>query len=239
MPAARFDEIEREIERVRRQMEPPLTIRALWDSRRPSPTYILRRGEHNKPGRLVGPGVPSVLTDGRTPFVVEPPFPRRDAQDRSSPGIRPVADAARSSADGASDGESDLVPPLRHWVGQGSRKLRCQGRAAFASGIARLARGGVCRARLEHQGNASPDHEFPDLSAIESHHGPAIGNSIRKTGFFPECRCGGWMPRHFVIRCCLSPGDWTTRPGGPPDTVSVDRDGLVSVESDRRWRLAT
>ncbi|MCA9134193.1 MAG: DUF1553 domain-containing protein, partial [Planctomycetales bacterium] len=40
------------------------------------PTYILRRGEHDKPGRLVGPGVPSVLTDGQSPFVVRPPFPK-------------------------------------------------------------------------------------------------------------------------------------------------------------------
>jgi len=68
-------EIENEILQVERQMEPPLTIRALWDRGEPSPTYLLRRGEHNKPGTLVGPGVPSVLTDGRTPLVVEPPFP--------------------------------------------------------------------------------------------------------------------------------------------------------------------
>ena len=68
-------EIELDIERVRRQLEPPLEIRALWDQGRPSPTYILRRGEHDKPGPLVGPGVPSVLTDGRTRFEVEPPFP--------------------------------------------------------------------------------------------------------------------------------------------------------------------
>jgi mono/diheme cytochrome c family protein len=68
-------DIEAEIALVRRQMEPPLTIRAVWDRGDPSPTYILRRGEYNKPGRLVGPGVPSVLTDGRTPFAVEPPFP--------------------------------------------------------------------------------------------------------------------------------------------------------------------
>lgn len=27
------------------------------------------------PSRLTGPGVPSVLTDGRTPFIVEPPWP--------------------------------------------------------------------------------------------------------------------------------------------------------------------
>ena len=56
------DKIEREIEQVRQRMEPPLEIRALWDRGDPSPTYILRRGEYDKPGHLVGPGVPSVLT---------------------------------------------------------------------------------------------------------------------------------------------------------------------------------
>jgi len=63
------------IEQLRRKMEPSLAIRALWDFGRPSPTYILHRGEHNQSGRLVGPGVPSVLTDGTTPFMVAPPFP--------------------------------------------------------------------------------------------------------------------------------------------------------------------
>lgn len=43
-------------------------IRALWDRGRPSPTFIYRRGDETQPGLLVGPGVPSVLTDGRTPF---------------------------------------------------------------------------------------------------------------------------------------------------------------------------
>lgn len=45
------------------------TIRALWDRGEPSPTYIYVRGDHTQSGRLVGPGVPSVLTDGETPFV--------------------------------------------------------------------------------------------------------------------------------------------------------------------------
>ncbi len=44
------------------------TIRALWDRGEPSPTYIYVRGDHTQSGRLVGPGVPSVLTDGKTPF---------------------------------------------------------------------------------------------------------------------------------------------------------------------------
>ena len=47
-------------------------IRALWDRGKPSPTWIFRRGEYTNPGNLVGPGVPSVLTDGKTPFVTSP-----------------------------------------------------------------------------------------------------------------------------------------------------------------------
>lgn len=62
-------------DRIRRRMVPDASIRALWDVGYASPTYLLRRGEHDKPGPWVGPGVPSVLTDGRTPFEVVPPFP--------------------------------------------------------------------------------------------------------------------------------------------------------------------
>ncbi len=54
---------------------PEPRIHALWDRGDPSPTYIYRRGDPLSPGRLVGPGVPSVLTDGQTPFVVQPPWP--------------------------------------------------------------------------------------------------------------------------------------------------------------------
>lgn len=54
---------------------PPPRIRALWDRGVPSPTYILSRGDPSSFGRLVGPGVPSVLTDGRTPFDARPPWP--------------------------------------------------------------------------------------------------------------------------------------------------------------------
>ena len=56
-----------------RKAEP--RIQAVWDRGEPSPTYIYRRGDPLSPGRLVGPGVPSVLTDGKTPFEVKPPWP--------------------------------------------------------------------------------------------------------------------------------------------------------------------
>ncbi|MCP4815363.1 MAG: DUF1549 domain-containing protein, partial [Planctomycetaceae bacterium] len=67
--------LESDLLNVQRRMEPPLEIRALWDRGQPAPTYILRRGEYTRPGQLVGPGVPSVLTDGKTPFQVKSPFP--------------------------------------------------------------------------------------------------------------------------------------------------------------------
>ncbi len=64
-----------EIALLRARLEPPLVIRALWDRGRPSPTYLLSRGEAHRPTRLVGPGVPAVLTDGQTPFPAAPPWP--------------------------------------------------------------------------------------------------------------------------------------------------------------------
>ncbi|MGH7136977.1 MAG: DUF1553 domain-containing protein, partial [Pirellulales bacterium] len=39
------------------------------------PTYIYRRGDPTSLGPLVGPGVPAVLTGGRTPFNPQPPWP--------------------------------------------------------------------------------------------------------------------------------------------------------------------
>ncbi len=54
---------------------PEPRIHALWDRGEPSPTYLYRRGDPLNTGHLVGPGVPSVLTDGKTPFDVKPPWP--------------------------------------------------------------------------------------------------------------------------------------------------------------------
>ena len=58
---------------AKRRPEP--RIQALWDRGDPSPTYLYRRGDPLNPGQVVGPGVPSVLTDGKTPFEVKPPWP--------------------------------------------------------------------------------------------------------------------------------------------------------------------
>jgi len=67
--------VEARIRTLESQRPPEPAIQALWDRGDPSPTYIYRRGDSSNPGRLVGPGVPSVLTDGKTPFKVVPPWP--------------------------------------------------------------------------------------------------------------------------------------------------------------------
>lgn len=69
------DATERQIKLLEFRKPPEPKIRALWDGGQPSPTYISRRGDPASPGHLVGPGVPSVLTDGKTAFVPQPPFP--------------------------------------------------------------------------------------------------------------------------------------------------------------------
>jgi hypothetical protein len=69
------EETNKRIRELEAKRLPEPKVRALWDRGEPSPTYIYRRGDYLNPGRLVGPGVPSVLTDGKTPFVVQPPWP--------------------------------------------------------------------------------------------------------------------------------------------------------------------
>src|SRR5437016_5929983 len=69
------DDTERQIKLLEVKKPPAPKIRALWDRGEPSPTYLLRRGDPGLPGPLLGPGVPAVLTDGKTPFVPKPPFP--------------------------------------------------------------------------------------------------------------------------------------------------------------------
>ena len=68
------NETEARIKTLQAKLLPEPKIQALWDRGEPTPTYIYRRGDPLSPGRLVGPGVPSLLTDGKTPFEVKPPW---------------------------------------------------------------------------------------------------------------------------------------------------------------------
>ncbi len=67
--------LQSEIQAIEKQRRPEPMIRALWSRGEPSPTYVLKRGNYLTAGIEVGPGVPSVLTDGRTPLEITPPRP--------------------------------------------------------------------------------------------------------------------------------------------------------------------
>jgi hypothetical protein len=67
--------VQEQIRQIEARRLPEPKIRALWARGIPSPTHMLQRGNYLTPGVEVGPGVLSVLTDGKTPFVVEPPWP--------------------------------------------------------------------------------------------------------------------------------------------------------------------
>lgn len=67
-------ELDAAIEKLRQQIPREPKIRALWSRGRPSPTWVLLRGDYLKPGRRVQPGVPEVLEPGGPLLSYEPPW---------------------------------------------------------------------------------------------------------------------------------------------------------------------
>lgn len=230
-------EIEDEIMRVQRQMEPPHTIRALWDRGDPSPTYLLRRGEHNKPGTLVGPGVPSVLTDGKTPFVVEQPFPSGT----------PKTGRRLAFARWLTDQKNPLAARVmvnRIWYHH------------FGNGIvSTLENFGVMGERPSHP-------ELLDWMAVEFvrrgwsvkelHRLMMNSQAYRQSNLITDVRQQLDPQNRLLSRMTLRRMSAEVlrdsllfvsqrldeTGGGPPDSVSLDFDGLVSVVAtpDGRWR---
>ena len=157
-------DVDAQVKALEAQRTPEPQIQALWDRGEPSPTYIYRRGDPLNPGRLVGPGVPSVLTDGKTPFEVEAAVARRE-EDGPAAGVRPLADPARPAADGARGRQPALEAPFRSGHRQDPGQLRQGRHAAHAPRAARLAGARVRPAGLEPQGDAPPDDDQRRLPA--------------------------------------------------------------------------
>jgi hypothetical protein len=232
-----IDDTQREIWLTRRRLVPPLEIRALWDAGRPSPTYVLRRGEHDQPGRLVGPGVPAVLTDGRTPFESEPPFPdgtprtgRRLALARwltrpDHPLTARVlvnrvwhqhfgAGLVRTLDDFGVQGEPPTHPELLDWLAvefvERGWSMKALHRLILTSRTYRQS-SRVTAAHTERD----PQNRLWSRMAMRR----LDAESLRDSLLFVADR--------------LDP-----TPGGIPDVVTVNRDGLVEVAAgaDGRWR---
>lgn len=229
--------LESRIRQIRVRMEPPLEIRALWDRGDPSPTYILRRGEYDKPGDFVGPGVPSVLTDGRTPFAAEPPFPggstktgRRLAFARwlvqpDHPTTSRVmvnriwyhhfgTGLVKSLENFGVKGERPTHPELLDWLA-----VQFVERGWSIKDMHRL----IMNSRTYRQSslisdelrNLDPQNRLLSRMLLRRMDAEALSDSLLSVS-----------------------GTLDSTPGGPPDPVSVNRDGLVSVSatSNGRWR---
>jgi hypothetical protein len=67
--------IQEQIKQLESRRRPEPKIRALWSRGDPSPTFILRRGNYLTPGPEVLPDVPAALTDGTYRLQVTPPWP--------------------------------------------------------------------------------------------------------------------------------------------------------------------
>ena len=232
-----IEQLSRKIDHTTRTLVPPLEIRALWDQGRPSPTYILQRGEHTKPGRLVGPGVPSVLTDGRSTFDVSPPFPggtvktgRRLALARwltkddhpltarvmvnriwyhhFGKGI--VTDLDNFGVKGARPSHPQLLDWLAVKFVNSRWSVKRMHRIIMNSRTYRQS-----SQVTESQQQADPQNRLYSRMPMRRMNAEALRDTL------------------LLVADRLDP-----TPGGLPDTVSVDREGLVSVNATAagRWR---
>jgi hypothetical protein len=67
--------LQKDIDQLRKSIPPEPRLRALWSRGRPSPTWVLLRGDYLTPGKRVEPGVPEVLSSPEFRFSPAPPWP--------------------------------------------------------------------------------------------------------------------------------------------------------------------
>ncbi|MCA8994510.1 MAG: DUF1553 domain-containing protein, partial [Planctomycetaceae bacterium] len=209
----------------------------LWDRGEPSPTYVLLRGEHDKPGTLVGPGVPSVLTNGKTPFVATPPFPegtpktgRRLAFARwlTQPDHPLTARVlvnrvwhhhfgtglVKSLENFGVKGETPTHPELLDWLA-----IQFVDHGWSVKELHRMMMNS--RAYKQSSEVSEESHRLDPQNQLLSRMSlkRMDAESLRDSLLFVS-------------------GKLDNRSGGPPDAISVDRDGLVSIEPSKegKWR---
>ncbi len=230
-------ELDRDIGILQGQMEPPIAIRALWDRGQPSPTYILRRGEYNKPGRLVGPGVPSALTDGKTPFAAKAPFPNGTAKTGRRLAFarwltktdHPLTSRVMVNRIWNHHFGAGLVRTLENFGVQGEKPSHPELLDWLA--VQFVARGWSIKEMHRLLMNS---HTYKQASTITD-------ERLKRD---PQNRLLSRMPMRRMNAEALRDsllfvsGKLEDRPGGPPDRVTAKRDGLVVVNKSAvgGWR---
>ena len=233
--AAKKKTIAAQIKALTGRKKPEPRIRALWSRGEPSPTYILKRGNHLTPGEPVGPGVPSVLTNGKTPFVVKPPWPgakttgRRLALARwlTKPG-HPLtarvmvnrlwkhhfgAGIVRTTANFGTTGEEPTHPELLDWLASEFQRrdwsIKSMHRLMVTSSTYRQS------SRVTPQGvKTDPDGWLLSRMPLRRLEAEAVRDSLLSVA-----------------------GELNFSQYGPGDPVTIRKDGLVTVQrTERGWR---
>ena len=211
-------------------------IRSVWDNGDPSPTYLLRRGNYLTPGQLVGPGVPSVLTDGRTPFEVKPPWPGSKKTGRRLALARWVTrkdnpltarvmvnrvwkhhfgeGIVRSLDNFGKTGERPTHPELLDWLA-----VYFTDNGWSVKALHRLMMGSAAYRQSSH------------VTDVHTREDP----ENRLLSRMPLRRMEGEVLRDSLLSVS---GRLNETPFGPADAVDARADGLVSAraDDDRRWR---
>jgi len=210
-------------------------IRALWDRGEPSPTWLFRRGQYNKPGHRIGPGVPSVLTDGKTPFAAKPPWPGARSTGRRLALARWLVDPDHPL--------TARVMVNRIWFHHFGRGL-VETLSNFGKAGTRpshpLLLDWLARTLIEEKWSIKQMHRvmmnsnaYRQLSAIR----PAaeeVDPENRLLWRMPLKRMEAEVIRDSILAVA---GRLHNSPFGPPDPVDVRPDGLVtSRESSDGWR---
>ena len=160
---SRFNEGNKKIDEEQAKWPTAPTTLVLKARDEPRETHIFKRGDWQKPGPLVTPGVPSILN----PLPKDAPLNRLTlAQwlvDRKSP------------TRGARHRQSHLAGVFRAGHRGDGGRFRHPGRSAHASAIAGLAGGGIHGFGLGCQTYSAADRRIGHLPAILGHHAAVVG----------------------------------------------------------------
>ena len=210
-------------------------IRALWDRGDPSPTWLFRRGQYNKPGHRVGPGVPSVLTDGKTPFAAKPPWPGAHSTGRRLALARWLIDPDHPL--------TARVMVNRIWFHHFGRGL-VETLSNFGNTGTRPSHpellDWLARTLIEEKWSIKQLHRvmmnssaYQQVSAIRPA-AEAVDPENRLLWRMPLKRMDAEVVRDSILAVA---GRLNDSPFGPPDPVDVRPDGLVtSREASEGWR---
>ena len=210
-------------------------IRALWDRGDPSPTWLFRRGQYNKPGHRVGPGVPSVLTDGKTPFAAKPPWPGAHSTGRRLALARWLVDPDHPL--------TARVMVNRIWFHHFGRGL-VETLSNFGNTGTRPSHpellDWLARTLIEEKWSIKQLHRvmmnsaaYQQVSAIRPA-AEAVDPENRLLWRMPLKRMDAEVVRDSILAVA---GRLDDSPFGPPDPVDVRPDGLVtSREAGEGWR---